>query len=199
MAFSIEQPRLLVVEGEDDLHFFRAFLDREGIDDVDVHPVGGKNRFREVLGTLRLTPGFRQLQALALVRDADDNFTSAFQSACSALRGADFEAPTEPEVSCGTDPRVGVFLIPGKNQTGMLETLCMASVVDDPSLPCIDDYIDCVKQSGLTLGPLDKVRAYTFLAAREKPGLRLSIALEARYWNFDHQVFDALKAFLRHF
>ena len=82
---SITEPYVLVVEGVEEKFFFEALIDHIGLKQVIVLPIGGKTQLRRHLKTLFITSGHENILSLAVVRDADLNAASAFQSVCDAL------------------------------------------------------------------------------------------------------------------
>lgn len=129
MAVRIEKSRVLVVEGRDEELFFTAFIDnckdKLNLPDIQILPVGGKSRLPGNLKALVKSPGFSEIISLGIVRDADEDARAAFQSVCSALRSAGLSAPPAPLVSAGSNPSVSVIILPGDNNPGMLEDLCL--------------------------------------------------------------------------
>jgi hypothetical protein len=195
----ILKPRLLVVEGDDDSRFLAALLRQlERNAEFEIRKYEGVGNLGGYLRTLAATPGFLRVTSLGIVRDADQNAQSAFQSVCSGLRNRSLSVPQRPIELAGDRPRIGVFIWPDCVQSGTLETLCLLSVADDPAIACVDTFMSCVEdQTGALPKSLPKARLHTFLASRERPGLRLGEAAEKGIWPWDHSVFDPLKGFLR--
>lgn len=109
----IRSDRLLLVEGQDEVNLFDAFLKHcfgaVGSEDIQIIPAGGKHSFRKNLTAITAAARARPtLRAVGAVRDADNDATSAFQSVCDALRHVGYEPPAaHGEVSSG-GPAVGV-------------------------------------------------------------------------------------------
>jgi hypothetical protein len=197
-ASPIEKPRLLVVEGQDEYRLVGAllkYLGREG--DFDIRSSEGVGNLNNVIYTLPGVSGFAQVESLGVIRDADQNARSAFQSVCSALRNARLSVPEQPLSIVGEKPRVSVFIWPDCQSAGTLETLCLAAVHDDPAMECVEQYFECLARQLETMPKTPhKAHLHTFLASREKPGLRLGEAAEKGYWPWDHAVFESIKQFL---
>jgi hypothetical protein len=80
----------------------------------------------------------------------------------------------------------------------MLETLLLETVADDPVMPCLEAYFECVEQhTGSQPGNRFKARVQAFLASRSRPGLLLGQAASAGYWRLESRVLDHVKHFLR--
>jgi hypothetical protein len=194
----ITEARQLVVEGRDAEGFFRALLRELGLSGIQVQNFGGIGELADFLKALRNTPDFGRIVAsLGIVRDAETDPRAAFQSVCSALHNAGLSAPGQPMMPAGGRPQVNVLILPNAATSGMLESVCLASVADDPTIRCVEEYLECVRrETGALPANLPKARLHAFLATRSRPGLRLGEAAEAHYWPWDSQAFDQVKQFL---
>jgi len=192
----ITQSCVLVVEGEEDKFFFEAFNKYLGLERIQVVPLG-KTKLRTNLKTLLLTSGHENILSLAIVRDADLNAASAFQSICDALKAVDLPAPTRPLISTGQNPQVTVMILPQEGVNGMLEDLCLRSVTGDSATPCVDQYFECLQERNIPLAQnMSKARVQVFLASKKKT-LRLGEAAQAGYWPFSDVAFAQVKSFLQ--
>ena len=194
----ISRSKLLLVEGENERRFFVALLRRLELSDaVQVLNYGGKTQLRPLLSTLHLVPGYSDLTALGVTRDADESFASAFQSICNSLGNAGLGVPDQTRAPTSATPSVSVFVLPDCSSPGMLETLCLSAMQDDPAMPCVEQYFQCLEESAsIPSKNPDKARAHAFLASRSKPELRVGEAAEAGYWQLDSPVYYPLKSFL---
>ena len=194
----IARPRVLIVEGRDAERFFHAMLVQMGLrDDFDILDWRSVGDWRHYAATLRRTPGFRDVTALGFVRDAEASAESAFQSVCGLVRDVALSVPPAPMAVADGNPRVSVYILPDCREPGMLETLCLRSLGDDPVLRCVDEYLACVVNAGAhpPRHPA-KARLHAFLASREKPDLLLGEAAQAGYFPWHSPAFDPLKRFL---
>lgn len=200
---AVVEPRLLVVEGKEELVFFSALLEGLSLQKIQVLPIGGKEKIHPNLKALVATPGFSGVTSLGIVRDADDDPGASFQSVCSALKAAGLPIPRKPLETVGPKPRVSVMILPEASITGAIEDICLKAVLDDPVLPCVDQYFQCLqdtkKQNTASSFPKNesKARIHVFLASREKPNLRLGEAAQKGIWPWQHKAFDQIKGFLR--
>lgn len=195
----LQKPVVLVVEGKDDELFFSAFVEHLGLEHrVQVVECGGRDNLRAVLRAVKTNPGFGQVHHLVIVRDADKDSGAAFQSVQSALEYAQLPKPKSPlESTIGTKPVVTVMILPIGKQVGALEDICLESVIDDPALPCVEGYFECLRTQGLPLPKqLSKAKVHAFLASRKEPDLRLGEAARARYWPWDAEAFEEIRQFL---
>lgn len=197
MQVSIEQAKLLVVEGADDARLFNALLRHIGVSGIQVVDAGGKNNIRQTLRVIAQSPGFSAVSSIGVVRDADVNADSAFQSVRDALRAANLPSPDAPLSLAEGDIRVAVLIAPYGESSGAIEDVCLESVAGDAAMGCVQDYFSCLNDNGVEQpGNMPKAEAQAFLASRERPGLRLGEAASAGYWDFDHIAFEPFKTLL---
>ncbi len=196
----IEQEKLLLVEGIEDARFFDAFL-RKGLGkaEVQVAKVDGKGNFRRFISdTLVKADNFSSLRSLGVLRDADENPDRAFDSLQGALQDAGLPAPAQPWEPVESNGRtVSLGVLPGNGATGDLEQLCLQSIDNRNTLTCIENFIACMAQEDPPSRSPSKARLYSYLATRERPGLRVAEAAEAGIWNWEAAAFAQLRSFLK--
>lgn len=200
---SVEQPCLLVVEGDDEERLFRLLFahieEKDGvkIDDIQIVNVGGKDNIRRDIQVIVNDRNFASVVSIGIVRDADDNADDALRSVQGALRAAGLPVPSAPLSVVGAVPKVAVLITPYGKSSGMLEDVCLEAMEGDPAMGCVQDYFSCI-ESRLAEQPnnLSKAMMQAFLASRPISGLSLGVAIQRRYWDFEHSAFDALKEFV---
>jgi hypothetical protein len=200
----LARDKLLLVEGRSSEVFFLAFLKDLGrLHQLQVVDFGGVNELRPKLKTLKALPGFSGVSTIGLVRDAESNAASAWQSVIGALGACEFVAPPSHASIQGGHPRVGVFILPNGSDPGNLETLCIASVDSRPEMKCVACYHDCLVElagqlnSVVNLGNTYKLRCHAYLASQPRPGLLVGQAANAGYWPWSSSAFNELSEFLR--
>ena len=192
------EPNLLVVEGKDEVNLFKALVEYLDLHNVQILDIGGKFQFKSKLSAISKSPHFNNIISLGVVRDADTDSDSAFQSICSALEFVNLPVPKNQLEPIGTKPKVSVIILPGEGKPGMLEDLCLMSVSLDSSMACVYEYCQCIQQTGLPLPKnISKCKVQVFLASREETGKRLGEAALAGYWPLDDGAFGHVKKFLR--
>jgi hypothetical protein len=194
----IRSSKQLLVEGKDGRSFFRAMFRHMELKNVQVHDFGGNQQFKSFLKAFVRAPGFLTLvEKLAIIRDAEDNPGDAFESIRGDLRTTELEAPEKPELFTGSVPSVGILILPNSGTAGMLETLCLDSVAEDPAMRCIKEYFSCLANEPL-VRPRNPTKAMTqsFLASREFCLPHVGLAAEEGYWPWNNPSFDHVKAFL---
>lgn len=194
---------LLLVEGIDDVLFFRALLGHLGRTNTQVAYVGSWDQFRPVLMMLRKSPNFALLRRLGIVRDADLSAKSTLQSLSHALTDAQLPSPRRPwEVIDNGSIAVSLAILPDGSSPGNLENLCLRSIGMKPESACIDQYIECRENAGVQIpeSKMAKSKVYSYLAVGkdgDKPGLRIGESAEAGVWNWNDSEFRRVSDFLR--
>jgi hypothetical protein len=208
----VTKPKQLIVEGRDVEEFFTALLRKMGLaEEVQVQNFGGVSElpnflqeFQDFLEAVRIASGsegflVQEIVSLGVIRDAErfSSPTDAFRSVCGALRGAGLTVPSQIETFEGSNPRVGVLILPDATTKGMLEDLCLRSVEDHPVMQCIDEYFNCVKQQlGSLPKNMAKARIQAFVASTPEPVSHLRWAFHRDYWPWDDPAFHHIKQFL---
>lgn len=165
---------------------------------VQITPMNGKDELRFKIKNIRDIPGFRMVTSLGVIRDSDSNPQDTFKSICDSLKYARLPSPSRCLETVGEHPKVTVMLMPKENTPGMLEDLCLESVRTDPAFSCMEKYFECLESKEIPRpGEMSKAKVHVFLASRPKSDVRLGVAAEKKYWPFDCEVFEELKAFLR--
>jgi hypothetical protein len=196
----IARAKQLLVEGRDAEVFFGALLAEIGLDAViQVQVFGAVNELPGFLKQFVVAPNFTQaVDAIAVIRDAETDARGALQSVRGALERAGLTVPAAVEVFEGTRPKVAVMILPDASTRGMLETVCLSAVENDPAMPCVREYLACVAKSGSPPpSNTEKATLHAFLASRPKPHLLLGQAAWAGYFPWESPAFDAMKRLLK--
>ena len=197
----ITERKVVIVEGDDEVRIFVALIRHLSLDGIQFVSSDGIDGIRRTiqLAVQAAPPGM--LDTLGVARDADANSNRAFQSVSNSLVAAGLSAPLNPlEIAEGTDgnPNAIVLILPHGQSTGALEDVCLASVSNDPMMPCVNEFISCVDDRidapALSPGNRAKAQAQAYLASRRRPGRRLREAVNE--WDFDHSSFEPMKRFL---
>ncbi len=155
----IRQLKLLLGEGPEDVLFFKSLLMHLDISGIQVEHYGGKDNLHAALKALSKRPGFASVKSLAITRDADfvpltGAAQAAFQSVCSGLKNAGLPVPTNLEEKVAGLPEVCIFILPDCRGDGMLEDLCLASLVasspaqHQSEMKCIETYLMVAQLAG---------------------------------------------------
>ena len=187
----ISHSKLLLAEGNTPAHFFEAFCKHLGIDKtIEIRNYGGINDLPAFLRTLVAGPDFKSnVQSLVVARDAEDDAGKSKKSV-ETLIGT---------LKLGPSVKTQVLILPTEINQGMIETLCLSSVVDKPHYQCINEFVACVESKGVQLPAgyrRDKHLAQLYLATHDEPQMFPGIAAYQHVWPFDHPAFDRVKSLL---
>ena len=196
----LNEPKQVIVEGNDDLRLFRSLASHLNIPNIEVRHYGGIDNLRAFLRTLTTSPGFTSISSLAVVADANSSRENRVQKIQDALSNAGLPAPDAPlEIDSDGSTQVAFLVVPHDRGSGMIEDVCLDSVKVDPVMECVDSYFECIERSGAS-GPREtwaaKARLHAFLASRERPDLRLGEAAEAGIWHLEGDAFGPLRQLL---
>lgn len=164
-SIEITKPNVLVVEGREEELFFGALVNRLGLQNIQIVPLGGKEQLRRNLKALVVSPRFADVTSLGIVRDANADPSAAFQSVRDALLAVNLPPPEHPLAPVGHSPRVTVIILPEASVPGMLEDLCLRAIAQDPAMLCVEQYFQCLQQQGISLPDnVSKAKVQVFLA-----------------------------------
>lgn len=133
-----------MVEGNDQRNFFEAFIKHLNRQNIQIQNFGGVNELRGFLRGFIKVPDFHSVESIGIVRDAETNAASAFQSVVTAIEAVGLPIPERTDQKKTDCPRVSVLILPDGRSPGMLETLLNRSFADDSVNGCIDVFFQCV-------------------------------------------------------
>ena len=210
---TITQPCLLIVEGKDDKLFMEALAATfDPRLTVEVREVRGKEKLGDELTALLNSSGFENVRAYGIITDADNSAAAAFQRIQDVLKKLGQPCPKAVgQVATAAGPRVGVFLLPGDSDRGCLEDLCLRTVRAHPLMPCVEEYLACLKRvcgrkpDGVQDGPStvcfpkneSKAKALAFLAGMYDPPKEIGRAAQRGYWDLTHPALNHLRGFVK--
>lgn len=190
-------PGRLLVEGGSDYHFFSHLFVKRGLDEKienKVIPKGFEIRASgdciQVIDGLVQLKDSDDLEALGIIVDADLNLDKRWQEIRNTLSylNLGYELPEQPDpegcIVIG-EKRLGVWLMPDNQISGILEHFVSWMVPDKPENPLWKH----VEQSIETLpnGPLfpqkdlAKAQLSTWLAWQKEPGHPIGVAISMGY------------------
>ena len=198
----LEADLLLLVEGQDEVNLFRAFV-KHCLEDeaqpVQVLEVGGKDQFKKRFSLIMSDAQARpRLRSIGVVRDADDNAQGSFQSVCDSIRNVGYQPPARHGEFSDTAPSIGVFIVPDGSEAGAIETLCRQSVQGTDTAKCVDDYLDCLTtRNALRSRNADKTFTHAYLAAGRDPTARVGEGALQGVWDLQSPMFAGLCKFIQ--
>lgn len=190
----IERPKQLLVEGNDEINFFEALIKYLSLSEIQIREFEGKGKLRSFLSGFVSMSGFDSVTSLGVVRDADGSAQAAFQSVQGSLRNANLPAPPRAGIRQSGTPDVSVLILPDESSPGMLETLLCRTFKGSEVDRCIDDFFVCAKASP---NKPDKARAFAFLTTTPNPHHSVGVAAKQGVWDFDDDVFERVREFLK--
>ncbi len=190
--------KLIAVEGKDEVNFFNCLLKYMGFDNYAVREVGGTRQFNDQFPALVRSSDFSDVDTIIVIRDADNSAENAFKSIKNVLIGENLEPPKEMNGFSNSIPKIGVFIMPGDSEKGMLEDLCLSTVKDHPVMEFIDIFVNFVLTLEEPPRNIAKSKAQVFLAAMPNIVCRVGLGAEKGYWNFNSEALLPLKSFLNH-
>ena len=202
MATQIQKPYVLIVEGQDDSHFFEALVSVLNLAmELQIIQLRGRDNLRGQLNAVRLASRTEEtaFTSLGIVLDCEENPAATAQMIRHALTDADLPAPNDAHIAEGHNPQVAYMLLPDKRTPGMLEDLCLRAFENDQALECVDEYIQCLTERNVFLSENDesKAKVRAFLASKEKAETRLGIAARKSWWPWNDPAFEEVKMFLQ--
>jgi len=197
----IKADRLLLVEGRDEVNLSEALIGHclDAQPEIQVIDAGGVHKFPKRLRAIEIdAPTRPTLRAIGVVRDADDDASSAFESVCDHLRNVGYNPPGAHGEFSNGKPSIGVFIVPDGDTPGAIETFCRRSREGDDVTKCVDEYMECLKTRGAMQSKnIDKTFAHAYLAAMEDPLARVGEGARQGAWDFSSPAFAELSEFLR--
>ncbi len=206
--FRFDEPIYALCEGPADVRLVKQLLKRENLEGFSVNFAMGFQKFATHVRGLTTSSNWRKVKRLLIIGDNDTKPTARWQNARDALTDEGLPAPDHHgDIVNGTDdkPSTGVFMMPGADTDGALETLlvqailrehegldeCLRRLDECPATDC--DGWDAVKRAKM------QFQTVVAIMCRDDPS-----AGAAHIWWKTHNpvpvaspVFDELAAFLR--
>ncbi|MDB9314095.1 hypothetical protein PN462_13370 [Spirulina sp. CS-785/01] len=182
--------KVLLVEGDNDCHVVMALCAAHNVPEVfGIYQCGSDIGVLKRLNALIVRPN--PPQVIGVLLDADqpstenNSLAARWQSIQTKLRHYHYIFPTVPDVngtiiqSQADEPKLGVWLMPNNQDSGMLENFC-AELANPTALAFAED---CVQQARLnditTFKAVHQSKAviHTYLAWQDEPGYPLGKAI----------------------
>ncbi len=176
------EERVLLVEGQDDMHVVRHL--RQSCKILPAFCVRNKGGINKLLSGIRGEILIEGRTAVGILVDANDDSHSRWQAVTGRIRKAGIQSPSSPEPN-GTiidnrpsddrpveRPRVGVWLMPDNKSPGELEDFIARMIpAKDPVWPLSDTYINNIPEGHrkFNQGKILQAKVHAWLATRSKP------------------------------
>jgi hypothetical protein len=183
--------RILLVEGKDDEHVFKALFKKHSLPHLEaIKEHGG---YVSLLEAVPQRIRESEIEALGIVIDANDHLHDRWHSVRSRLlKGGYLEIPSNPPsggliVNPPSDsllPRVGAWLMPDNTLPGALEDFLRFLVpAEDPLFEYAEQSVDSIPIECLRFQSQHRSKAliHTWLSWQEEPGRPFGMAITAKY------------------
>ena len=197
MPITISKNKLLLVEGRNDKLFLESLIRHININDIQIVSYEGKDNLKNTLKTLKTDANFRKVSTIGIIRDADNDFNSAFDSVKTALSNSNLTIPQTPLYKTGSNPSISIYIMPNNQDAGDLEKLIIDTLQQDPILLCVSNYFDCVsKITGTTHPKLHKASIQVYLAKEDEGYVSMDTACQKGVWHLESPALDSIKTYL---
>lgn len=185
--------KFLIVEGNDDVHVIANIWKNYVGDQAPIFYIDDSKGFDNVYGKLeayclRKMPN---IEAIGVVIDADADIYARWESIKYQLEKLNYAVPQNPVLGGaileenGRSPRIGIWLMPDNNTSGMLEDFVRYLIPEnDPLLTETDSVLakieDLVYHKYSSIHKA-KARIHTWLAWQEDPGTPMGLAITKSY------------------
>lgn len=197
-------PCQLLVEGNDDRNFFEALLDRlELHQSIGVQTYRGRDRLKEFLYGFVNDRNFEGVRAIGIVRDADASRDGAFRSTVDILatlkhkEGVELSVPKVDRQFAEGFRSVGIMILADDEGHGMLESVILKTLMDDPKWPCVKRYIECLRSlASEEIRHPEKSYVHAYLAGTNSPHFSVGHAAKRGVFDLDHAAFAEIYNFV---
>ncbi|MGB0524867.1 MAG: DUF3226 domain-containing protein [Flammeovirgaceae bacterium] len=193
MAKRKKLPKQLLVEGKDDQHVIWALCEKFQLPQTfQVEDCGGiDNLFEQIPVRLKAS----DLNTLGIIIDADIDLIKRWQTITQQLLPTFSSLPTnlpkEGLVHQEDDKKVGVWIMPNNNLSGMLEDFIQFLVPDEDQLmPIVQQHIADIEARKLQKYKTtfhSKAEIHSWLALQEDPGTPFGLSITKRYLTVDKE------------
>ena len=197
-------PRVLLVEGSDDLHVvLQLYLRSHGKTDFYISDKGGVHR---LLDSIRGEANVPAREVLGVVLDADDEISARWDDVVSRLEEAGVTGVPAAPVPGGVcvegsarSPRVGIWVMPDNKSPGELEDFVSRMVPDGDPVWCrAESYINGIPAENRKFSDnkVQRATVYAWTATREQPG-RMGAAIKEGDLEVDGELASEFMEWLR--
>jgi len=207
MSGSMRLP-VLHVEGKNDKYAIGDLLKKHGLEchpktgPVLIHDHGSEEEaafgrgIDELLRDFEFAVQQSANRRIGFVLDADDDFTSRWQSIADRLRNIGAAPPpTMPPDGLiltvdAFHTQVGVWIMPDNSSHGALEDFLRSLIDDaDPVICHAEESTDTANRLGASFRPVDRLKAalHTWLAWQSNPGRPYGTAIHNEYFKHNRQ------------
>lgn len=181
---------VLLVEGPNDCHVILALCNAYDVPETfGINACGDKDKVIRTLNALISEPSGDKAvghSVIGAVLDADTNLEGRWTSIRAKLRDYPYNLPDSPEqlgtiVEAELLPKLGIWLMPNNQTTGILEDFCL-EMIDENGQQAARSAVSTAHSTGVcTFKPahLSKAIVHTYLAWQDQPGRPLGLSMTA--------------------
>ncbi len=185
--------RILIVEGRDDEMLIGNLLQHYSIKGVNIKRLDGgdKKKIGQQIDVILKASKTSGVTALGIILDADADVLARWQSLVAILTGKGYlSLPATPDpkgfvtaVTAHPDnPRLGIWLMPDNQTSGILEDFAAQLVQDGDALwAYATDTLAALPEQRFAAKDRSKAHIHTWLAWQDEPGKPLGQALLVTY------------------
>lgn len=191
--------KLVLGEGQDEVDVITALCQARQVEGLTIEDYEGRDNLIPALRDLPKRPEYvqKQIESLAILVDADNNPTGAWQRLRDAAQShLNISLPGHASFA-GEQPRIAGYVVARPDGKGMLEDLCLLALAGKPGLDCLDDYFRCLVEKTEQKEYHAKAKFRAWLSAQEDREMRLGQAAAKGHLPWDSPAFDPLVAFLK--
>ncbi|EJE4688968.1 hypothetical protein AWI38_001338 [Vibrio parahaemolyticus] len=195
--------KFMIVEGDDELSFFKTFCAKKALPEFEYIKVDGKSQIKTQLRLLLNSRDVDEIDTIIIIQDADDSHVNTMQSIKATFQNLKLPVPDDPLTFKEKDAlKVGFYIMPGTGEAGMLEDLLLQSVADSPVKKEAEAYIEKLVQlatNGDIPAPrnLPKARLHAYLSGLERHKKNIGLATKAGCFDLDSDALEPLRGFLQ--
>ena len=183
-----ETDKVLLVEGVNDCHVVLALRKAHNVPDTfGIYQCGSARDVQKQLNALII--GSNPPQVIGVMLDADTSVEGRWQSIKNKLQHYSYTLPKKPdadgtvvESSSDEEPKLGFWLMPNNQDSGMLEDFC-AELAQPASLAFARECVEQAQARQLTTFKevhRSKAEIHTYLAWHDEPGYPLGKAITSQ-------------------
>jgi len=201
---------LILCEGRDAENFLISYLesgalkyDQRFSNEIQVLDFGGNEELESYLKNLRNMEKFDKVTHIAIIRDAEKDYSKACQDVVRSLNNSNFISSVDyGEWTCNDNGlNIGYLLFPLNNREGTLEDLCLqilSAKNGQEVLSSVDEFLSSMKLSyGRMYRREHKNKLYTYLSSSDEyVTMQLGVASRAGAFKWDSDSLTPLKTFL---
>ena len=182
-----DKDKVLLVEGDNDCHVVMALCAAHTVPETfGIYQCGSDVGVLKRLNGLIVRP--EPPQVIGVILDADNSIASRWESIKGKLKHYSYAFPTNPNAdgtiveSIGDEPKLGFWLMPNNQDSGMLEDFC-AELAEPISLAFAKECVEEAQARKLTTFKevhRSKAVIHTYLAWQDEPGYPLGKAITSQ-------------------